>query len=138
MGTRDAQGPDGWWYVIAGNETHFTSSHTNGPVSPVRQIEAGALLRVTSNGQQAEAIAYGLRNSYDFDFNWLGDLFTYDSDMEGDVFLPWYSPTRFYHLGYGGHHGWRLEGWRRSWRAPIIMRTPWTSSPPSGAVRRPV
>ena len=112
------KGPDGWWYVIAGNETHFTGSHTSLPNSPIRQIEAGALLRLTPDGQRAEAIAHGLRNAYDFDFNWLGDLFTYDSDVESDLFLPWYSPTRFYHLAYAGHHGWRLEGWRRSWARP--------------------
>jgi len=112
------KGPDGWWYVIAGNETHFTSNHVSTSTSPIRQIEAGAVLRLTPDGQRAEAIAHGLRNAYDFDFNWLGELFTYDSDMEGDLFLPWYSPTRFYHLAYAGHHGWRLEGWRRSWARP--------------------
>jgi len=112
------KGPDGWWYVIAGNETHFTQAHTALPSSPIRQIEAGALLRLTPDGRQAEAIAHGFRNPYDFDFNWLGDIFTYDSDMEADFLLPWYSPTRVYHVGYAGHHGWRLEGWRRSWARP--------------------
>ncbi len=112
------KGPDGWWYVIAGNESRFTGAHITLPDSPVRQIEAGALLRVTPDGQRSEAVAHGFRNPYDFDFNWLGDVFTYDSDMEGDFFLPWYSPTRLYHLGYGGHHGWRLEGWGRSWARP--------------------
>ncbi len=112
------KGPDGWWYLIAGNETRFTGAHITLPNSPVRQIEAGALLRVTPDGQRSEAIAHGFRNPYDFDFNWLGDIFTYDSDMEADFFLPWYSPTRLYHIGYGGHHGWRLEGWGRSWARP--------------------
>ena len=112
------KGPDGWWYVIAGNEAHITINQATLPTSPVRRIEAGALLRLTPEGQRTEVIAHGFRNPYDFDFNWLGDLFTYDSDMEGDYFLPWYSPTRIYHIGYGGHHGWRLEGWRRSWARP--------------------
>lgn len=112
------KGPDGWWYIIAGNETRFTGEHITLPNSPVRQIEAGALLRVTPDGQRSEAIAHGLRNPYAFDFNWRGDIFTYDSDVESDYFLPWYSPTRLYHIGYGGHHGWRLEGWRRSWARP--------------------
>src|SRR5207302_10749839 len=33
-------------------------------------------------------------------------------------FLPWYTPTRLYHIGYGNHHGWRLNGWKRSWNRP--------------------
>src|SRR2546428_571400 len=112
------KGPDGWWYVIAGHETRFTNAHVSLPSSPIRQIEGGALLRLTPDGQRSEVIAHGLRNPYDFDFTWLGDVFTYDSDVESDFFLPWYSATRMYHLAYGGHHGWRLEGWRRSWARP--------------------
>src|SRR6185295_3969583 len=48
----------------------------------------------------------------------LGDVFTYDSDVEADYLLPWYTPTRIYHVALGGHHGWRLPGWRRSWAWP--------------------
>src|SRR5205814_2560632 len=75
------KGPDGWWYVIAGNETRF-SNQVGLATAPAGQIEAGALLRLTPGGQHAEAIAHGLRNPYDFDFNWLGDLLTYDTDVE--------------------------------------------------------
>lgn len=112
------KGPDGCWYVMAGNETRFTTNHTTLSSSPIRRIEGGALLRLRPDGQGTEAIAHGFRNAYDFDFNWAGDLFTYDSDMEADFRLPWYSPTRIYHIAYGGHHGWRLPGWRRSWARP--------------------
>jgi len=31
----------------------------------------------------------GFRNSYDFDFNKDGEIFTFDSDMEWDWGLPW-------------------------------------------------
>jgi len=112
------KGPDGWWYLIAGNETHFTNDHITLRSSPVRQVEAGALLRISPDGQNSEVVAHGFRNPYDFDFNWLGDLFTCDSDVEADFFLPWYLPTRAYHIAHGGHHGWRLEGWKRSWPRP--------------------
>ena len=47
-------------------------------------------------------IVAGLRNHFDIAFNALGDLFTYDSDMEWDVGTPWYRPTRIYHLVSGG------------------------------------
>jgi len=113
------KGPDGWWYLIGGNDTGFTTEkHATLPNSPVRKPEAGALLRLTPDGRQVEIIAHGFRNPYDFDFNADGDLFTYDSDVERDAFLPWNFPTRIYHVGYGQHHGWRLTGYKRSWPRP--------------------
>src|SRR5262249_9936325 len=36
-----------------------------------------------------------------------GQLFTYDSDMEWDVGLPWYRPTRVLHVVPGGEYGFR-------------------------------
>ncbi len=113
------KGPDGWWYLIGGNDTGFTTEkHATLPNSPLRKPEAGALLRLTPDGRQVEIIAHGFRNPYDFDFNADGDLFTYDSDVERDAFLPWNYPTRIYHVGYGQHHGWRLNGYKRSWPRP--------------------
>jgi putative heme-binding domain-containing protein len=48
-----------------------------------------------------------MRNAYDLAFNESGDLFTFDSDMEWDVGLPWYRPTRVCHLVSGAEFGWR-------------------------------
>jgi putative membrane-bound dehydrogenase-like protein len=112
------KGPDGSWYLIGGNDTGFGSRHATLPSSPVSTSEAGALLRLTPDGRSSEIIAQGFRNPYDFDFNFAGDLFTYDSDVEADFFLPWYTPTRVYHVGHAGHHGWRLKGHQRSWNRP--------------------
>jgi putative membrane-bound dehydrogenase-like protein len=109
------KGPDGWWYLIGGNDSKITDRLITLPHSPIQHPEAGALLRLTPDGKQCEIIAHGLRNPYDFDFNPAGDLFTYDSDVERDFFLPWYSPTRIYHIAYAGHHGWRLPSYLRSW-----------------------
>ncbi|HKQ39240.1 MAG TPA: PVC-type heme-binding CxxCH protein [Verrucomicrobiae bacterium] len=112
------KGPDGWIYVIVGNETTITNEHAKLPGSPIIRAEAGALLRLTPDGSACEIISHGFRNPYDFDFNSWGDLFTYDSDVEADYFLPWYTPTRIYHIAFGGHHSWRLPGWRRGWNLP--------------------
>jgi putative heme-binding domain-containing protein len=109
------KGPDGYWYVIAGNDAGISAKHATNPRSPVKHPEAGGILRVSPDGKSSEVIAHGFRNPYDFDFNAAGDLFTYDSDMEADSLLPWYSPTRLYHVAPGGHHGWRLTGYKRSW-----------------------
>ena len=49
----------------------------------------------------------GMRNAYDIAFNSFGDLFTFDSDMEYDIGLPWYRPTRVSHLVSGSESGWR-------------------------------
>ena len=37
------------------------------------------------------------------DWNQEGDLFTWDSDNERCIGLPWYEGTRFYHVRPGGH-----------------------------------
>jgi putative membrane-bound dehydrogenase-like protein len=109
------KGPDGWWYLIGGNEAKFTSAHANLPHSPVKQPETGAIMRYRPGDfSKSEIVAHGFRNPYDFDWNEAGDLFTYDSDCERDFFLPWYTPTRIYHVAPGMHHGWRLGGHQRS------------------------
>ena len=112
------KGPDGNLYLIGGNASGFTSRHTTLPSSPVREIEAGALLRLAPDGSSSEVIAHGFYNPYSFDFDVAGEMSTFDGDVESDLFLPWYTPARFYHIGYGGHHGWRLNSGKRSWARP--------------------
>ena len=112
------QGPDGSWWLIAGNDGEIHVGLINDARSPVREPVAGALIRFSANFQSTTVFAHGFRNPYDFDFNWLGDLFTYDSDVERDYLLPWYTPTRIYHVAHGGHHGWRLPGFTRSYHQP--------------------
>ena len=112
------KGPDGWLYLVGGNDTGFTPSQFNSPQSPLKKIEGGAIIRFSPDGKTFEALSCGFRNPYDFDFNWRGDLFTYDSDTERTFYLPWYTPTRLYHAAIGGHHGWRMPGYKRSWARP--------------------
>ena len=49
----------------------------------------------------------GYRNAYDIAFNADGELFAYDSDMEWDMGMPWYRPTRVSHATSGSEFGWR-------------------------------
>ncbi|MBM3845079.1 MAG: hypothetical protein FJ405_02175, partial [Verrucomicrobia bacterium] len=112
------QGPDGSWFVVAGNDAGAVAGTATDPRSSVRIPQAGSILRMNNQNAQVGIFCHGLRNPYDLDFNSYGDLFTYDSDVERELHLPWYTPTRVYHTGPGAHHGWRLNGYQRSFKRP--------------------
>lgn len=107
------QGPDGWWYIIAGNYAGVDEQYAQLATSPVRQPEAGVLLRLKPDLSAGEIVADGFRNAYDFAFNSLGDVFAFDSDGERDVSLPWYQPCRVFHVRPGFHAGWVSRSWKR-------------------------
>lgn len=107
------QGPDGWWYVIAGNNAGIDARYATLSDSPVKQPRAGVIFRLKPDLSAAEVLAHGLRNAYDFAFNAQGDLFTYDSDEEREVSLPWYRPTRVFQVLPGADHGWVSKSWMR-------------------------
>ncbi len=67
----------------------------------------GWVCRTDPKGEQWELVCSGFRNPYDIAFNRDGELFTYDADMELDIGLPWYRPTRVCHVVSGGEYGWR-------------------------------
>lgn len=67
----------------------------------------GYIARMSPDGQDWTLISSGLRNEYDAAYNRNGELFTYDADMEWDVTMPWYRPTRVCHLVDGAEFGWR-------------------------------
>jgi glucose/arabinose dehydrogenase len=120
------EGPDGMIYVMNGNHTKLpediaansphrnyqedfllprlwdANGHAVGILAP-----GGHVLRTDPEGKHWEIILAGFRNSYDFDFNAKGEMFTFDSDMEWDWGLPWYRPTRIIHCVTGGEYGWR-------------------------------
>lgn len=60
-------------------------------------------------------ISVGYRNAYDVAANSFGDLFTYDSDEEWDLGMPWYRPTRICLASSGSDYGWRSgsDNWPR-------------------------
>ncbi len=92
------RGPDGWLYLICGNFTGIDGSWASLASSPIREPVAGCLIRFKPDSTGSEIVADGFRNAYDFDFNENGEVFTYDSDNERCVSLPWYEPTRFYQV----------------------------------------
>ncbi|MEW4527572.1 PVC-type heme-binding CxxCH protein [Maioricimonas sp. JC845] len=107
------KGPDGWWYMIAGNFSGVDASYISLPTSPVKNPQAGTVLRLKPDLSGGEIVCDGFRNAYDFDFGAAGDLFSFDSDGERDISLPWYRPTRVFHLVPGGHVGWFSTSWKR-------------------------
>ena len=107
------KGPDGRFYLIYGNSAAIERVALD-PTSPIKKPEAGGILRFSRDLKKIEVVAQGFRNPYRFDFTPLGDIITYDSDTERDYLLPWYSPTRMYHVAHAMHHGWRLPGYLQS------------------------
>lgn len=72
-----------------------------------RGAPGGWIAHTDSLGSHWELVSAGYRNPYDIAFNAAGDLFTYDSDMEWDLGMPWYRPTRICHVASGSEFGWR-------------------------------
>ncbi|MFN6163601.1 MAG: c-type cytochrome [Planctomycetota bacterium] len=120
------QGPDGRLYMCAGNQTDLPAKidrsrvpriwgedHMLGRMPDARGFMAtrlapgGFILSMKPDGSDVELVATGFRNEYDIAFNPLGDLFTYDADMEWDIGTPWYRPTRVNHVISGAEFGWR-------------------------------
>ncbi len=78
------------------------NGHAVGILAP-----GGYVCRVDPDGKKWELMCAGFRNEFDAAYNREGDLFTFDADMEWDVNLPWYRPTRVCHVVSGGEFGWR-------------------------------
>lgn len=111
-------------YIIAGNFTSIPETIRNkGDVARLDNLlplikdpnghddvvntHGGWIARTDSSGSKWELISSGFRNPFDMAFNEDGELFTYDSDMEWDIGLPWYRPTRICHVTSGSEFGWR-------------------------------
>jgi putative heme-binding domain-containing protein len=112
------RGPDGWLYLLCGNNTGIDKKFAQLPTSPIREPVAGCVVRLDPELNKSEIVADGFRNPYGMDFNADGELFTFDSDNERCVSLPWYEPTRFYHVIPGGHYGWLAPQHAQFWRMP--------------------
>jgi putative heme-binding domain-containing protein len=119
-------GPDGQsLYVLCGNHTKMTALTGSkvpqvwGEDCLVKRLwdpnghavdifaPGGCIYKTDRHGKYWELHSMGYRNQYDAAFNRDGELFTCDSDMEWDINLPWYRPTRLCHAVPGGDFGWR-------------------------------
>jgi len=67
----------------------------------------GWVARTDPDGKEWELVSVGYRNPYDLAVSPAGEVFTYDADMEWDIGLPWYRPTRINHVVSGSDFGWR-------------------------------
>ncbi|MCC9607708.1 c-type cytochrome [Blastopirellula sp. JC732] len=114
-------GPDGMIYVAIGNDVWFPENvsanspyhdpHDDwllpNPQDGEHDERVGYVLKMSPDGKTREIAAGGFRNQVDVAFNDAGELFTWDADMEWDVGLPWYRPTRINHVVSAGEYGWR-------------------------------
>jgi putative heme-binding domain-containing protein len=76
--------------------------HARGILAP-----GGWIAKTDPDGKTWEVTSIGYRNVYSIDFNADGELFAYDADMEWDMGMPWYRPTRVNHATSGSEFGWR-------------------------------
>lgn len=118
--------PDGEWiYFVAGNHVNVAPMDKSMvpriwkedhllPRRPdargharSRMAPGGWIARFRPDGTNWELVSVGYRNQYDVAFTAEGDLITYDADMEWDLGMPWYRPTRIGHALPGSEFGWR-------------------------------
>jgi putative heme-binding domain-containing protein len=78
------------------------NGHARGILAP-----GGYVAKTDPDGKTWEIVSIGYRNAYDFALNADGEMFVYDADMEWDMGMPWYRPTRVVHATSGSEFGWR-------------------------------
>jgi len=114
-------------YFIAGNHTLIPESLLKNSRLPVNWQEdnlfkpyldarghandvkapGGWVAKFNPEGTDWQIISAGYRNAFDIAFNKDGELFAYDADMEWDIGMPWYRPTRICLVTSGSEYGWR-------------------------------
>jgi putative heme-binding domain-containing protein len=122
------RGPDGLPTLSAGNNT-FVPDELIDPMSPLRGDKESQLLPALPDGRgfgpsvkeglhgtlsridvahhRYVLLFGGIRNAYDHAYNLAGEMFTFDSDMEWDINMPWYRAVRSVHAIPGGNYGYR-------------------------------
>ena len=123
------RGPDGEMTIMIGNNTYVADESRIDPLSPFRDNPESQLLPALPDGRgfgpstkeglhgtlhrfnrtskTFTVLSGALRNAYDHAFNLAGEAFTFDSDMEWDINMPWYREVRTVHLTPGSDNGYR-------------------------------
>ena len=105
------RGPDDYIYLMAGNGSGIADrKHITETNSPVMFEREASVFRISPDGKNWECLGSGGRNPPSLGMNYLGELFSFDSDMEWHVGLPWYRPVRLSHWAIGGDQGWQEVG----------------------------
>lgn len=111
-------------YVVNGNHTPLPVKYTSRvrnwkeDILLTRQWDAqghamgilapgGYIARIDGEAKHWDILSVGYRNTYDIAIHPNGEIFTFDSDMEWDMGMPWYRPTRILHVVSGSDYGWR-------------------------------
>ncbi|WP_419192177.1 c-type cytochrome [Engelhardtia mirabilis] len=97
-----SRAPSNWGEDLLLPRQWDPSGHARGRLAP-----GGWIARCEPDGTNVEIVSNGYRNQYDIALSPEGELFTYDADMEWDLGLPWYRPTRICHATSGSEFGWR-------------------------------
>jgi putative heme-binding domain-containing protein len=91
-------------------------------------LGGGWICRTDRDGREWELVAAGLRNAYALAVDPRGEVFTFDSDTEFEINLPWYRPTRVLHAVSGADFGWR----RGAFKVPETAPDGWPTLLPLG------
>ncbi len=92
------------------------------------RLGGGWICRTDLDGRTWELVACGFRNAYALAVDPRGELFTFDSDTEFEINLPWYRPTRVLHAVSGADFGWR----RGAFKIPETAPDGWPALLPLG------
>jgi len=105
------RGLDGYIYLVSGDGGGIAGrKHITQENSPVREERKASVFRFDPKGEKWECIGSGGRNPPSLGMNYLGEFFSFDSDMEFHVDVPFYRPVRLNHWATGGDHGWQGVG----------------------------
>lgn len=97
-----SRAPSNWGEDLLLPRQWDARGHARGRLAP-----GGWIASSGPDGEDIEVVSSGYRNQYDIAINDDGEMFTYDADMEWDVGMPWYRPTRICHATSGSEFGWR-------------------------------